>query len=464
MILYPLKTLENLNIPVTLVLGHQAQEVWDVVEKSQIKNVNYVIQEQQLGTGHAVATTRQHWDQDNILIMYGDMPLVTRELFEQLLKEHQKEQATISLLTTMVLDPHGYGRIIEEDNKIYIVEEKNCTHEQRQVNKINAGIYLIKKDFLQESIDKLSKNDLTGEIYLPDLVEIACKKNLKVHPIPVAFDNVRGVNNLQELWAVEQIKRSESIKNWMANGVQFELAQSIHIDIDVTIGAGSFIGTGTHLLGNTVIGEESFISAFSIVENTTIGDGTVVHSHSVIQNSKIGSNVHVGPFARVRKNVVIGDFSNVGNFVEIKNTQIGEHSKTKHLSYIGDATIGNNVNIGAGTIICNYDGHTKSKTEIANNVFIGSNNTLIAPIKIGEGSYTAGGSTINEDVPDNTLAIGRSKQENKVGYADKLHKDPGNTNGRSECTSESLHDDFDDEPGFNFHGAIKTGVKHKEIL
>ena len=464
MILYPLKTLEEMGIPSTLVLGHQSQEVWSEVEKSQTKNVNYVIQEQQLGTGHAVATTRQNWDQDNILILYGDMPLVNRELFEQLLTEHQEENATLSFLTTMVLDPHGYGRVIEEDDKFYIVEEKNCTPDQRQINKINAGIYLVNKKFLQSTIDLLPKNELTGEIYLTDLVKTACDQNLKVHAIPVAFDYVRGVNNLQELWAVEQIKRSEVIKNWMANGVQFELAQSIHIDIDVKIGAGSFIGTGAHLLGNTVIGEECFISAFSIVENTKIGDETVIHSHSVIQNSVIGANVHVGPFARVRKNVVIGDFSNVGNFVEIKNTHIGDHTKTKHLSYIGDATVGNNVNIGAGTIICNYDGHTKNRTEIDDNVFIGSNNTLIAPIKIGKGSYTAGGSTINKDVPDNTLAIGRSQQENKVGYADKLRKDP--SDGMSSCDGDgksSTTDDYDDEPGFNFHGAIKTDWKHKEI-
>lgn len=462
MVLYPLKALETLNIPTTLVLGHQADDVWNEVQKGNVKDVDFVVQEQQLGTGHAVECTKNHWDKKNILILYGDMPLVNKDLFEQLHEEHERSKATITFLTTLVLDPKGYGRVIQEDSKYYIVEEKDCDSEQRQVNKINAGIYLIDREFLAEYIQKLPKSPVTGEVYFTELIRLACENGFKVHAVPVAFDDVRGVNNLQELWEVEQIKRSEFIKYWMANGVRFELAQSIHIDIDVKIGAGSFIGTGTHLLGDTEIGEECFVGAFSIIENARIGDGTVIHSHSVIQNSNIGTSVHVGPFARLRDNVAIGNDVTIGNFVEIKNSTIGDATKTKHLSYVGDATIGKKVNIGAGTIVCNYDGISKNKTIIEDNAFIGSNTTLIAPITIGKNAYTAGGSAINQDVPGECLAIGRAKQVNKEGYATKLRQGQECEElGRRNITLAPAEPS---SPKLNFHGASKTGARHKESL
>jgi len=462
MILYPLKELEALNIPVTLVLGHQAEEVWAEVEKAKVSNVNFVVQEKQLGTGHAVECTKDHWDKKNILILNGDMPLVSKELFEMLHQEHEQSGAAVSFLTTMVFNPKGYGRVIGEDGNYSIVEEKDCNDEQRQVSKINAGVYLFDREFLAEYIQKVPKSPVTGELYLPEVIRLACENGFKVNAVPCAFDDVRGVNNLQELWEVEQIKRSEFIKYWMMNGVRFELAQSIHIDIDVKIGAGSFIGTGSHLLGHTVIGEECFVAAFSIIENTNIGDNTVVHSHSVIQNSNIGTNVHVGPFARLRDNVAIGNDVTIGNFVEVKNSQLGDSTKTKHLSYVGDSTVGKNVNIGAGTIVCNYDGISKNKTIIEDDAFIGSNATLIAPVKIGKGAYTAGGSTINQDVPAECLAIGRAKQVNKDGYATKLRQgDECEELGRRNIT---LAPEEYTKSKVNFQGATKTGAKVKETL
>lgn len=465
MILYPLKVLEELGVPMTLIVGHQAEAIKNEISCVGVKNVTVVTQDQPLGTGHAVACSQETWhDADKILILYGDMPLVTRELFEQLISEHNERRATITFLTAMMMDPKNYGRVIEEHGKYQIVEAKDCTPEQLQVARINAGIYLIDRAWLQENINRIQKSSVTGEIYLTDLVKMAGDQGRVVHAIPVAYDDVRGVNTLQELWEVEQIKRSEFIRHWMANGVRFELAQSIHIDINVKIGAGSFIGTGVHLLGDTVIGEESWIGAFSIVEDSTIGANTMIHSHTVVQDSTIGDNVHVGPFARLRNNVHINSNVDVGNFVELKRTTLAEGAKVKHLTYLGDAVVGKSVNVGAGTVTCNYDGVHKHKTIIEDGSFVGSNNTLVAPLKIGKGAYTAGGSTITLDVPPGTLAIGRARQENKDGYADKLLVREGNVTDKDE---KQLHCDASGKSEavrFNFKGALKTEADRTDCL
>ena len=364
MLLYPLRALEAHNIPITLILGHQAEEVEAAVKAAGVKDVSIILQKEQLGTGHAVLCSQETWDADNILILYGDMPLINKEIIEQLLTEHARSGAAITMSTAYVLDPTGYGRVLEHDGAVEIVEEKNCTPEQRLINCINAGVYVMRKDFLASHITQLHKNAVTGELYLTDLIAMASQEKLGVKTLSVPYDVVRGVNTLQDLWGVEQIKRSEFIKLWMAEGVLFELAQSIHIDMNVKIGAGSFIGTGVHLLGNTVIGEECFVGAFTIIEDSIVAENTTIHSHSVIQHSTIGSNVHVGPFARLRQNVTVGNDVQIGNFVEVKTATIGQMSKVKHLSYLGDATLGASVNIGAGTVTCNYDGVKKSETVI----------------------------------------------------------------------------------------------------
>lgn len=453
MILYPLNVLQDLAIPMTLVLGHQSDDVLNEVKRAGIKNVSHIIQEQQLGTGHALACSRKTWDQDNILILYGDMPLITKELIQQLLDEHAKRNATVTFFTSYVIDPTGYGRVLEQDGKFQIVEEKDCTEEQRYINRINAGIYVMKQSFLNEYLFKIDKSAVTGEIYLPELIKMACDLGLIVHAISVPFDNVRGVNTLQELWSVEQIKRSEFIKYWMSKGVRFELAQSIHIDMHVDIGPGSFIGTGVHLLGNTKIGEECFIGAFTIIDNATIGDSTMIHSHTVVQSSTVGSNVHVGPFARLHNNVVVSNNAEIGNFIEMKDTTVGLNSMTRHLCYVSDTTIGANVKIGAGTITCNFDGTKRNKTVINDNSFVGGNITLVAPVTIGKGSYVAAGSTINQDVPDHTLAIAREKQVNKVGYTD--HTPMISSEKEATCCCET------NQKAAHFSGAVKVDKDHK---
>lgn len=462
MILYPLKVFEELNIPVTLVLGHQAEEICNEINCVGIKDITTVLQPEPKGTGHAVACARDTWhDAESVLILYGDMPLINTETINQLIEEHNERKATLTFLTSMMIDPKNYGRVSVEHGKYQIIEAKDCTPDQLQISCINAGVYLINRAWLHENISRLVPSPVSGEIYLTDLVKLAGDQGHVVHAIPVAYDWIRGVNTLQELWEVEQIKRSDFIKYWMANGVRFELAQSIHLDVNVKIGAGSFIGTGVHLLGNTTVGEESWIGAFTIIEDSTVGNNTMIHSHSVVQDSVIGNNVHVGPFARLRNNVKIFDNVDVGNFVELKRVTLGEKSKTKHLTYLGDATVGKSVNIGAGTIICNYDGVTKHKTIIEDEAFIGSNNTLIAPLKVGKGAYTAGGSTITDDVPSGSLAIGRAKQENKDGYVKKLlsekkHRVVAATS--NDVDEKQIHCDASGKSEalrFNFRGALK---------
>lgn len=454
MILYALNLLKNLGIPTTAVIGYQAEELKELIKNSGIDNINYVLQESQLGTGNAISITKNTWDHENILVMNGDCPLLTQEIVSHMLDTHNNSNVAITFLSSHSLNPDGYGRVIRQDKHISIVEDRNLTEEQRFVTLINSGIYLFRRDFLEKNIDKIEIDSIKKEYYLTDLVKMASDQGLKVKTIPVPYDNIRGVNTLEELWAVEQIQRSNFIKHWMTQGVRFELAQNIHMDFDVEIGAGSFIGTGVHLFKGTKIGKNCTVNAFCIIEDSIIGDDSYIHSHSVVQDSKIGCNTHVGPYARLRKDVTLGDNVNIGNFVEIKNSVIGDNSSAKHLTYLGDSIIGKNVNIGAGTITCNYDGVNKHKTEIKDGVFIGSNNTLVAPVVINENAYTAAGSTITKEVPKDSLAIARARQENKLDYAKKLKaKSKKETENKDNLSSDK---NKEKNTKLNFVGATKT--------
>ena len=459
MLMYPLKAIEDLNIPITLIVGHQYEQIKQEIDCVQIKNITFVKQEEQLGTGHAVLCARNTFsDAKNILILYGDTPLLTKEFISQIIDEHEKQNATITFLTAMMMDPRNLGRVIKENNKYKIVETKDCTQEQLNISRINAGIYVVNSTWLNNNIDLIPKSEVTGERYLTEIIQMACNQDKHVHAMPVAYDFVRGVNTLQELWEVEQIKRAESIRYWMENGVRFEMAQSIHLDVKVKIGPGSFIGTGVHLLGNVTIGEGTWVGAFTIIEDSTIGDNTVIHSHSVIQDSSIGNSSHVGPFARLRRNVKISDNVEVGNFVEIKQTTMAPKSTVKHISFLGNTDIGKSVNIGAGTVTCNFDGSKKYKTVIEDGAFIGSNNTLIAPLKIHKDAYTAGGSTITTDVPANNLAIGRGRQANKKDYVQKMfqRKDIDKTKEDEEPQLYTDASGKSESEREKFNGAVKS--------
>lgn len=420
MVLYITRTLEQLNIETTVVVGHQKEAVTATI-KNHHKNIHFVTQEQQEGTGHAVLCSKPTWHKDLILIINGDMPLVTTTAIEHIYKKHQESQATITLAIAYDTDPAGaYGRIIQKDNTLEIIEAKEFTGDIEEHPFINAGIYLVNRQFLESSIQTLARNKVSNEFYITDIIKMASDIGRTISTVAVPFDHIRGINNFKELWAAEHIVRSNIISHWMLEGVRFSIPLTNHVDMNVPIGAGTQIEAGVQLLGTTKIGQNCLIQAFSYLNNATIEDNVTVRPHSIIDDSHIKTQAAVGPFVHIRDNTIVCEHSALGNFVEVKKSIIGKSSKAKHLSYIGDTTIGEHVNIGAGTITCNYDGVNKHETHIHDNAFIGSNNTIVAPVTIGEGAFTAAGSVITEDVPAGSLAIARSKQINKQDYAQKI--------------------------------------------
>jgi bifunctional UDP-N-acetylglucosamine pyrophosphorylase / glucosamine-1-phosphate N-acetyltransferase len=420
-IVYPVKLLTSLRIPLTMVVGYQHETIRAIMAQHGCTDITFVEQKDPSGTGHALALTQPQWHADHILVMNGDMPLVDPQLIEELMYQHTNSQATISFVIAHNPDPtlQGYGRVVIKNHAVSIIEASDFIGDATHACCVNAGIYLIKRPFLESYIDALNTHNKANEFYLTDLIEIASKNQYKVTTVNAPFDSIRGINTLKELWGAEHIKRSELISNFMAEGIHFTTAHNVHIDLTISIGAGSRIESGVRLLGATHIGKNCIIEANSIVNQSVIGDNTIIKSNSVVHGAMVGTCATIGPFAHIREHSTIGNNSIIGNFVEINRSSIGTHTKIKHLSYIGDATVGSQVNIGAGTIICNYDGKNKHKTIIEDGAFIGSNNSLIAPLTIGQEAMTAAGSTITEDVPSQALAIARARQVNKEGYAQR---------------------------------------------
>jgi bifunctional UDP-N-acetylglucosamine pyrophosphorylase/glucosamine-1-phosphate N-acetyltransferase len=423
MILYATDVLVKLNIPIYMVVGFQRDLVEEVVKEHFLKKVTFIHQEEQNGTGHAIHCTQDTWTAENILIMNGDMPLVTTDIIEKLYKKHTDNNATITFATAHHCDPEGmYGRVIQGTDSIEIIEAQDFQGDITETCCVNAGIYIIKKDFLKKAIQTLSNNNNAQEWYITDLIKKAADQKEKVLTLSVPFDRIRGVNNFKELWAVEQIKKSEIIQYWMGNGVRFAIAHNVHIDWNVVIGTGTFIGSGVQLLKGTHVGKDCNVNAFSLITASTIKDRTTVREHTVIENSTLETEVCVGPFSYIHGKSTLESKTVIGSFVEINRSSIGAGTKAKHLSYLGDTHTEEKVTIGAGTIVCNYDGTRKHATKIKNGVFLGGNTTIIAPVTIGNDSIIAAGSTITEDVPANALAIGRSRQHNKEDYANKIRE------------------------------------------
>lgn len=418
MILYPLRALQELDIHTTLIVGYQQDVIKGIIDKAHL-DVQYVEQKDPRGTGHAIMTSQQVWQKEHIIVMNGDMPLVTSSLLAQLIREHTTSNAVASFVISHNSDSTltGYGRVIERDGQISIVETRDSGVESVDCC-INAGIYIFKQSFLREYLAHLKPSPVTQELYITDLINLAGQAGLKVRTVTAPFDEIRGVNTFRQLWTAEHIKRSEIIGTLMDSGVQFHAPQSTTIELGCTVGAGSRIEAGVELKAASRIGKECTIGAGSMITNSTLADGVHVLPYSVITDSTIESSTQIGPFAHIRGNSTVGTESTVGNFVELCRSSIARKSKAKHLSYIGDAHIGSEVNIGAGTIFCNYSAQKeKHATIIKDHVFIGSNNSLVAPLTIGAHALTAAGSTITEDVPEDALAIGRARQVNKLGYA-----------------------------------------------
>lgn len=401
------------------VVGHQAEQVQTAVAHHGIR---FQLQEEQRGTGHALLTCADQpgVSEGRVVVLYGDGPLISPATLKRLCDSHAKSGSAATLITTMLPDPTGYGRIVkdEQGNVAAIVEEKAATADQKKVKEINAGLYCFEAAPLWEHLRRLKPNAASGEIYLTDLIESFRAAGLVSSPMPVEdAQELLGINTRVELAEVDRIFRERKTRALMLDGVTIERPETVVIDVDVQVGPDTVIGPFVQLLGQTKVGEDCRIGAGSILEDMQVGDGATLFPYCCLQQSAVGDGAQAGPFARMRPGAVMEPNSHVGNFVELKNTRLGTGSKAMHLAYLGDATIGAKVNVGAGTIICNYDGTKKHPTRIESGVFVGSNSTLVAPIDIGEGSYVAAGSVITDSVPQDALAIGRGRQVIKEGWA-----------------------------------------------
>ena len=412
-------TLQDVERIVTVV-GHGAEMV-----KEQLGNKSeYVLQAEQLGTAHAVlqAESILASQEGTTLVVCGDTPLIRPETMKALYDYHIAQNAKATILTAIASNPTGYGRIIRgaDRNVELIVEQKDANDEQKKVTEINTGTYCFDNKALFEALKLVKNENAQGEYYLPDVIEILQKQGEIVSAYTTdSFDETLGVNDRFALSQAEELMRARINEFHMRNGVTIINPESTHISTDAVIGSDTVLKPGTVIEGKTVIGSDCVIGPNSQIVNSTIGDNTTVNS-SVITDSTVGSATAIGPFAHLRPASNLGDHVKIGNFVEVKKSVLGDNTKVSHLSYIGDAEIGQNVNIGCGSITVNYDGVNKYKTTIEDDVFVGCNSNLVAPVTLGAGSFVAAGSTVTKDVPGDALAIARSRQENKLEYVSKL--------------------------------------------
>lgn len=396
------------------IYGHEGQRVKDAFQQEDIQ---WVEQKEQLGTGHAVQMVLPVLPQDGYsLILYGDVPLVSKKTLDQLVRA--TATSGIGMITLNVADPTGYGRIVRKNGAIQaIVEHKDASDEERQIQEINTGIYCVSNAKLHEWLPKLSNHNVQGEYYLTDIVAMAVQDGLSTASIqPEQAFEVEGVNDRIQLAALEREYQRQQAKQLMQQGVAFADPERFDLRGSLKVGQDVFIDINVIIEGECEIGDHVVIGAGSILKNTCIAAHTQVQPYSVFDHAQVGENNRIGPFARLRPGSVLAADVHIGNFVEVKNTQIGEASKANHFTYLGDADIGKGCNIGAGTITCNYDGVNKHKTTIEHYAFIGSNSSLVAPVHIGTYATVGAGSVITRDVKAHTLAFERSQQTEKTNY------------------------------------------------
>ena len=425
-------------ISIGIVIGYGREQVQDYISHDpqfRTMNIHFIVQEDQRGTGHAARCAMDsQWGEEqvqsnaSILVLPGDLPLISSSLVSQMLIPLARGEV-LRLLTCHLSDPFGYGRVLRKGKTDFvkkIVEEKDATVKEKGIKEVAASIYLFQSLFLKNGLQGLSSENAQGEFYLTDLIEQGSKMKRKMGTLAwnVAED-LRGVNDLWELALADQILNDRHLRYWSAQGVQFVDPRSIRVDSTVKIEAGARIFPGTILRGSTGIGKNATIGPHVILKDVQVGSDAYIKAGSIAESSVIESGVQLGPYAHLRPESHVGKDSKIGNFVELKKVNIGEKTSIAHLSYLGDAVVGSNVNIGCGFVTCNFDGRIlagqrKHKTIIEDDVFLGSDCQAIAPVKIGRGSFIASGSTITEDVNPEDLAIARARQVNKPGYARKL--------------------------------------------
>jgi bifunctional UDP-N-acetylglucosamine pyrophosphorylase / glucosamine-1-phosphate N-acetyltransferase len=408
-----------------VVVGHQADAVRKVVNAAPgLERVGFIHQSEQLGTGHAVMIGREQLTgiAENLLVLYGDGPLLGEATLRGLVGAHRENQAAVTLLTTNLDDPTGYGRIIRDaDGKLVeIVEQKACTPQQAAITEINPGIYVFRTRSLFEHIGELTTDNPAKEYYLTDMAAVLRRAGERVETRAVAdAHEVLGINTRVELAAMDREFRDRKAQSLMLSGVTIYRPETCVIDSTVEIGPDTVIGPSVALYGNTRIGENCVIRPFCTIRDTVIADGVMVHESCWMEKARVDRGASVGPYSRLRPGADVGEDAHVGNFVELKKARLGRGSKASHLAYLGDATVGDNVNIGAGVITCNYDGVNKNQTIIEDGSFVGTNSSLVAPVKVGKGAYVAAGSVITQEVPAGSLALGRARQEVKEGWVEK---------------------------------------------
>jgi bifunctional UDP-N-acetylglucosamine pyrophosphorylase / glucosamine-1-phosphate N-acetyltransferase len=421
------------------VVGHQAEEVSAVVEAL---GSEVVLQRPQRGTGHALQMARRKIRKSAkyAIVMPGDAPLLRTETLKALLDAHRRGEAAATILSAELNDPTDYGRVIrdEEGRVERVVEEKSATPEQRNIKEVNSSIYCFTLAKLWPCLNALKPNNAHHELYLTDAIGLLRAQNERVLAV-VAPDSaeILGCNTRAGLADVDRIFRARKSAELMDSGVTIYLPETVVIDPEVTGGRDSIVEPGVSLLGNTRFGVRCVIHTGSVLQDTTLGDDVEIRAYSALDRAKVASHADVGPFARLRPGADIRSHAHIGNFVEVKNAVVHEGAKAGHLTYIGDASIGREANIGAGTITCNYDGVAKHHTKIGANVFIGSDTALVAPVRIGDNAYVAAGSTITENVPANALGIARGRQTNKPGWATARRKSLASATKKSKPSRKS---------------------------
>lgn len=402
-----------------VVVGHGAEEV---IEKTADPGLTFVHQKQQLGTGHAVLMAEHVLPEEGlVLVLCGDTPLITKETLQEFITYHAESKNSVSVLTAIFEEPYGYGRIVKDTQGrlLKIVEEKDADPEEKNIKEINSGMYCFDAASLKANLKKITNNNAQGEYYLTDLIEIAVKQNEKTGAYPVKNrDEIMGVNTRVQLAAAEGIMRRRINEKHMLAGVGMIAPEAVYIGTNVEIGKDTIIYPGAILSGKTVIGEGCIIGQNCRIENSTIGNGTEIQSSTVI-DSKVGNNTSIGPYAYLRPKSNVGSEVKIGDFVEVKNASIGDGSKASHLSYIGDADVGKDVNIGCGVVFVNYDGVNKFRSTVEDEAFIGSNSNLVAPVHVERRGYIAAGTTVTRTVSEGTLVVGRPKERVIQGWGER---------------------------------------------
>lgn len=381
-------------------------------------SLKFAVQEKPHGTGDAMRSGLSALTDfsGNVVVLAGDVPLLTGDTAAKLVTAIAGGH-DFAMLTAKVDDPTGYGRVVRDGERVRVVEHKDASDAQRAINEVNVAVYACNVELMRRAVAGLKNDNAQGEYYLTDVVGSA--SNVATIVIPDR-DEWRGVNTQMELAGVDAVMRARLVRQHQTNGVRFKDPANVYLSTRVSFGEDVVIGVGVQFQGSVSLGRGVVVEGPTVLRDCVIGDGTRIESFSHIESAKVGSNVRIGPFARLRPEAELADDVHIGNYVEVKKSKIGKGSKANHFTYLGDADVGSGVNIGAGTITCNYDGTNKSRTTIGDGVFVGSNSTLVAPVRLGAQSYVAAGSTITKDVPDDALAFGRARQESRAGYAKEL--------------------------------------------